>query len=62
MTLHDFVEAFNLKELVNSNGFAHASVRGSTCCFSQVRRLTYEESVKNIGAFGWRLVKFTPRL
>ena len=62
MTLHDFPGAFNLKELVNSDGFACAKVRGSTCCFLQVRLFAYEVLVKSIGAFGCRLVHFAPRL
>ena len=58
----EFVQKYNLCEIVDSSGYVHAEVRGGMYGFSQVRRLAYEDLKSHLAKYGYNPVKFTPGL
>ena len=58
----EFVEHYNLKDLVDENGFIHMEIRGGMYGLPQARRLAHDKLVTHLAPYGYTPARFTPGL
>lgn len=58
----EFIKLFNLRDLVNDQGFLCMDIRGGMHGLSQAGRLAHDEFVTHLAPFGHSPVRFAPDL